>query len=446
MVAMHVKRLPKDPGPAAWNRLLDAPDPAKPLEENISADWLIIGAGFAGLAAAKRLKSAQPQARIVILDAVRIADGPAGRNSGFMIDLPHNLSSNDYGGYTDKDQAQTQDNRMAIEFVGKLAEELGLPEEAFHRSGKINAAASEKGEASNTRYAAHLESMGQGYEFLDAQTLRDLTGTDYYRSGLYTPGAAIIQPAMYVRAVAKHLLAIGVAIHENSPVLKLERRDDWVATTDRANVTAPKVILAVNGHLNSFGFAKRQLMHVFTYGSMTRRLSPDEVKCLGGVPRWGVLPSDPMGSTVRRISGTGGDRLMVRNRFTFNPSMEIDERRLNSISREHYSAFEARFPMLPDVEMEFSWGGRLCLSMNDVQIVREVDEQLYAACCQNGLGTTRGTFAGILAADLSLGHTSDALSRMLNAEAPQRLPPEPIASIGASLKLRWGAHRAGSEV
>ncbi len=95
--------------------------------------------------------------------------------------------------------------------------------------------------------------------------------------------------------------------------------------------------------------------------------------------------------------------------------------------------------------MEYRWGGRLCLSLNDVQVVREVEEGLFTACCQNGLGTVRGTLAGMLAADLATGATSPALERMLAADTPKRLPPEPLSTLGANLRLRWGAHRAGRE-
>ena len=45
---MKVNRLPSDPGPAGWNRLLQEPMPAVQLEEKKTADWLVIGAGFAG--------------------------------------------------------------------------------------------------------------------------------------------------------------------------------------------------------------------------------------------------------------------------------------------------------------------------------------------------------------------------------------------------------------
>ena len=68
---MKVARLPRDPGPAGWNRLLPIADPPTPLEQRVTADWLVIGAGFAGLAAAHRLSKQAPGDRIVVLDAVR---------------------------------------------------------------------------------------------------------------------------------------------------------------------------------------------------------------------------------------------------------------------------------------------------------------------------------------------------------------------------------------
>ena len=158
---MKVKKLPIDPGPAAWNEILP-PAPAFPeLESAATADWLVIGAGWAGLAAARRLKQLRPDDRIAVLEARKIASGPNGRNSGFMVDLPHGLTSGGYAGQLEKDKAETAMNRLATAFVRETAEEFGLPEEACRRTGKINAAATEKGMARNQVYGDHLAAMGE---------------------------------------------------------------------------------------------------------------------------------------------------------------------------------------------------------------------------------------------------------------------------------------------
>ncbi|MCZ4351767.1 FAD-binding oxidoreductase [Roseovarius aestuarii] len=443
---MQVSQLPVDPGPAGWNRLLPDPAPPIPLEGSYTADWLIIGAGFAGLAAAHRLSKLVPDERIIVLDAVRVGDGPAGRNSGFMIDLPHDLTSDDYGGALEVDLAQAEDNRRGISHAAEMARDYGLSEEAFVMSGKINGAATAKGMAHNASFARHLAAMGEPYEMFDAVQMRDITGSEYYQSGLFTPGNAMIQPAMFVRGVAAGLQQNRVSIHEMSPVTALEHKGDWIATTPKGQVSAPKVILAVNGHLGSFGYLPRRLMHVFTYASMTNALSLEETTRLGGHRHWGLTPADPMGTTVRRISGTGGDRIIIRNRFTFDPSMEVSAARIERVARDHDRAFKARFPMLKSTRMEYRWGGRLCLSRNNVQVVGELDQGLYSACCQNGLGTAKGTLAGGLAAELAMGITSPALSRALAAEQPTRLPPEPIARLGANFYLKLQERRAGAEL
>ena len=443
---MKVNRLPSDPGPAGWNRLLQEPMPAVQLEEKITADWLVIGAGFAGLAAAHRLCKQAQGDKIVVLDAVRVGDGPAGRNSGFMIDLPHDLTSADYGGGLDADLDQTQDNRLGIAHASKMATEYLLSDEAFIVSGKINGAATAKGQAHNENFAKHLTAMGEPYESFDAKQMREITGSSYYQDGLFTPGTAMIQPAMYIRGVAEGLGQDGVTIYEDSPVTALNNNGSWVVETPHGQVSSPRVILAVNGHLNSFGYAKSRLMHVFTYASMTRALTPQEIGKLGGNPIWGLTPADPVGTTVRRISGKGGDRLIIRNRFTFDPTLEVSPERIAKIGHDHDASFLHRFPNLSNVTMEYRWGGRLCLSRNNVQIIQELEPGLFSACCQNGLGTAKGTFAGGLAADLALGRPSQALSRALAADAPARLPPAAIAKLGANLYLRWQERNARGEL
>ena len=434
MTRYIASRLPRQPGPAGWNRLLPDPPPATPLEADAGADVAIIGAGFAGLSAARRLVQIDPGLDVAVLEAGRVGEGPAGRNSGFMIDLPHDLASESYGGAAARDLAQTRLNRAAIRFAAEAAEACALGRDVFDPCGKVNAAATEAGEAHNRAYAGHLSRMQEPCRLLDATEMAEMTGSRFYRSGLYTAGTVMLQPAAYVRGLAAGL-AGAIRLHENSPVREIRKAGaGWVLSTPRARLRAGRVILATNGHAESFGFFARRLMHVFTYASMT---APLPAGALAGAGKWGVTPADPMGTTVRRIPTGDGGRIVIRSRFTYDPTMEVSAARIAAVGRAHDRRFAQRFPALAGLPMDYRWAGHLCLSWNGVPAWGEIEDGVFSAVCQNGLGTVKGTLAGMVAADLATGQPGDLARAAIAAAPPRRLPPEPLAYLGANATLRW---------
>lgn len=447
MIERTIRRLPIDTGISGWSAVSPRRTPIRILEGDITADWLIVGAGFAGLSAARRLAQLREGERIVILDAKEVAEGPAGRNSGFMIDLPHHLQS---GRYSPRDAAGTKaeiaDNRFAIAFAASAAEEYAMPRDVFEQRGKTNAASTARGEAFNADFARSLDAIGEPYQKLDSHAMRAMTGIGYYTSGLRTPGAAIIQPAAYVRTFAEALSPVA-DIYENSPVVGMERKGAvWTLRTPRGVACAPKVIVAVNGHIQDFGHFRGRLMHVFTYASMTKPIpSSTDRPASTGAQTWELLPADPMGATLRKFTANGDARIVIRTRFTFDPGLRVSEARVAKVAAEQRRSFDARFPQLRAVPMEFSWSGRLCLSLNNVPAFGEMEDSLYSACCENGLGTVKSTLAGVLAAELAAGADSARLERFLALPKPKHLPPEPLAWIGINSVIRWQELRAGRE-
>jgi glycine/D-amino acid oxidase-like deaminating enzyme len=445
VIARKISNLPSHLSVSGWEAVLPARQPEAELDKAITADWLIIGAGFAGLSAARRLTQHRPNDHIVVIDATHVAGGSSGRNSGFMIDLPHDLSTEGYAHDENHSDARwTRMSRAAIRFSADAAEEYAFTAEVFDPCGKINAASTQKGDDYNLGFANYLKARGEPHELLEARAMKEICGTSFYHQGLWSPGGAVLQPAAFVRGLAAGLRG-KIDLYENTPALRLARQgQDWLVGTPKGRISAPRVILAVNGHVESFGFFKRRLMHVFAYASMTRPLSDDEIKRLGGSRRWGVVPADPMGSTVRRISGEGGDRIVVRSRYTYDPTMDLSKGRMRGASHKHDRVFAERFPMLRNVSMQYRWAGRLCLSRNRSPAFGEVEEGVFSACCDNGLGLSKGTFAGMAAAEMAAGENSPLLAEMLSFQLPSRLPPEPLSYIGANAVLRWGEWRAGA--
>ena len=438
-----VKRLPVQTGPCGWNAVIPPRIPRPPLGTSTTADIAIIGAGFAGLSAARRLRQLDPTLRIAILEAGSVGNGPAGRNSGFMIDLPHDISSDNYESENaERDRRQILLHRAAIDFANDIANEYVLGKEIFDPSGKYNVAISEEGDQRNRDYSRHLDTLHERNRLLNASETRALTGSDHFTSALFTSGTVMLQPAAFVQAVADGL-AHDVSIFENSPVQSLHREGGaWRLMAPHGELSATKVILATNGHAQSFGFFPRQFIHIFTYASMTRLFDPGQ---LAGERKWGATPAHPMGTTVRRIPGAKGDRIIIRSRYTCNPSMTVSDADVASAGRIHDRKFAARFPMLTGLDMEYRWAGHMCVSRNGVPAFGEIARDLFSACCCNGLGLSKGTASGIAAAESALGINSPLTRAMCSQGAPMRFPPEPFATIGAKAILRFREWVAAKE-
>jgi glycine/D-amino acid oxidase-like deaminating enzyme len=276
--------------------------------------------------------------------------------------------------------------------------------------------------------------------------MQEITGSRYYQSGLYTPGAVMIQPAQYIRDFAFGLDK-NISLYERSPIIELSRTgSSWKAKSHRGVVNAPKVILAVNGHVEDFGHFQGRLLHVFTYASMTAAYTHDEFeRAVTGKARWALLPADPMGATVRKITSNGLSRIVIRTRFTYDPSIQVTAKRVAAVAEEQRHSLDARFPELKSTPLEFSWAGRLCLSRNSAPAFGEIEENLYSACCENGLGTVKSTLAGVMAAELATGTSSRVLESFSRTPGPSRLPPKILTTLGVNSVIRWQALRAGRE-
>lgn len=436
-------RLPQDDGRCGWYEMLPAPCVAQQLRGEVTVDWVILGAGLAGLAAARRLAELQPNAAIALVDARRVGFGAAGRNSGFMIDLPHDLNSHDYTGDLSRDRQQIRLNRGAIDYMREIVQRHGI-ECDWREQGKLHGAVEEHGIRALEAFTKGLSALGEPYRELDSRGMKAATGSNFYYAGLTTPGCVLVQPAALTRGLGE-TLPENVTLFEDSPVRNIVLGKTHALVTDQGRLRAPKLVLANNAYAAQFSQLglKGRLLPVYTYGSLTRPLGPQEAEVLGGGESWGLIPADPMGTTVRRM---GNGRICIRNSFTYNPCVSTSAGRLARVRAAHRRSFERRFPMLPGVELEYTWGGALCVTRNGGTPFGEIASGVYSAVCQNGLGLTRGTIAGKLIAEYALGVESELLDIMLKQPQPVTNPPEPLLGMGVRSTLAWKEWQAGTEL
>lgn len=436
----RVTSTPADDSTCGWFHL-SKPRRARPAHCGESAArWVVVGAGFTGLAAARQLALNFPDDEIVLIEAQEVGFGSSGRNAGFAIDLPHDIGAEDYIGDIETAQISFKLNLAGQTILRSLVEQHGIDCQ-FRASGKYQAAIEDRGIAVLDAYRRGLDKLGQPYEMIDGQDLPGHIGTSFYRKALFTPGTALIQPAALVKGLADSLPA-NVTLYENTPITEVEYGRKTQLIHRNGRITADTLVLANNAFGMRFGFLQGTMLPIFTYGSLTRELTEAEQAALGGKSFWGVIPADPFGTTLRR---THDNRLFVRNSFSFNPDGRARQKYLDRFVKRHRESFERRFPMLPGVDFEYTWGGSLALSRNHMGFFGQLAPNVHGALCCNGLGVTRGTVTGALLADWLAGKRNELIDFLLSSPGPNRNPPEPFLSLGVNFNLRWGQYRAGAE-
>ncbi len=433
---MRVTGFPKNDHSNGWYNILEEHPPACVWEGEGTADWAVIGGGFAGLAAARRLGELRPGDRIVLLEAGRIGENASGRNSGFIIDLPHALSREQ----PEHDRRQIRINRQAIAWLGDLVERHQIRCH-WSRRGKVHVAATSRARRNLDVMQARLGDLGEDCERWDRGRLAAFLGTDSFADGLFTPGCVLMQPAALVTGLAR-TMPDNVEIFENSPVRKFHDGATKTLVTSTGRLTAPRIILATNGWTSAFGFLGRKLLTIHTFASLTRPLDDAEQKALGGEGDWGTIPAFLGGTTMRY---TRDKRLLIRLALRYRPDFTITRRDLATVRRQHVHSLSRRFPMVPRVTFEHTWSGVMCMSRNSVPKCGTLSDGIWAAVCQNGVGAAKGTISGRAVAEMAVGEDTDLVADMAEFEDLQRFPPRFVTTPVMQARILGARLTAGRE-
>ncbi len=437
---VDIRRLPINDKTNGWNVILPQRTPNPALAGEIKADWVVAGAGYAGLAAARRLAANRPGDKIVVLDAGAMGENASARNSGFAIDLPHAVG----GGHDDLDGAHRY-MALARAAIADLAENVEAHNIQCNWSarGKYHTAVTARGEEEYIApFVAALDRLGEPYRRLDAAQIAAELGTPYYHCAIYTPGCVLMNPAALSRGLADNLPA-GVRLYENTPITRFVQDNGICLTTPGGSVRAPRMILATNAFAQKFGFFKGRLLPFHAHASLTRQLDAEEQKALGGVGDWGVTPANAFVSVTMRY--TQDHRILIRQDFGYCPDQRVSAEAQVRARAGHERIFHERFPTLPKVTMEHTWTGFVCLSANHAPGFGQVAPNVWTAVCQNAVGVTKGTISGLLAADLACGIDNPLIADMQSLGTPSRLPPRPLLDIGVAVRNGYDMWRSRHE-
>ena len=427
-----IRILPREDNRNGWSHILARRNPKPALEGRRRADWIVLGAGWAGLAAARRLADNRPDDDIVLLDAGEVGENASGRNSGFAIDLPHNV-----GASLEELEASHRFMELARTAIAWLEDQVTRHGIAcdWDRRGKYHAARSARGSRDILEpFARELEALGEPFRWLDADALAGEIGTPCYHAAVHTPGCVLMNPAALTRGLADRL-PDNVTLYENTPAVRMERANGIALATPAGSVWAPRMILAANGFAEQFGFFANRLVPIAAHASLTRPLGDEEHAALGGVGDWGLTPANAIAGVTMRF--TKDRRILIRQGFRHAPAMRASDDERRAARQGHMACFRARFPMLPEVTMEHTWTGFVCFSRNGAPGFGQVAGNIWAAVCQNAVGVTKGTVSGLLAADMACGRDNRLIAYMDALGTPAALPPRPLTRIAVPLRIAW---------
>ena len=424
-----------------WVNDLSPRNKIQTLSSNQDSEWLIIGAGYTGLSAARKLGQLHPNHKIILVDAQLAGEGASGRNSGYLVDTTLNdgfTSNKEFENYRKK----TNIYKLGIETVKKFVKEYQVDCD-WNECGKYFASSKVEDKKILENFSEILLKLGFEHHLVSNDNLKKRLGTNFYNIALYTKGGILLHPGKLVRAMID-TLPENVNLYENTFLLEWKKfNGSIICNFKKGLIKTKKIIFATNGFLYSLGIKTNYNFPITLTASMTRPLTDKEFKFIGQPTEWGVLPIRPMGATVRL---TKNRRILIRNTAEVHNPFSMSKSDLKKRSIKHKIGIKKRFPHLPDDIIHSTWSGIVSRTRNSSQIFEKIDENIFVAGCYNGSGIGVGTLFGEQIAIKASNHDSREIKVIETKNNPTWLPPQPFLNIGVKARLIYERIKASSEI
>ena len=363
-------------------------------------DVAVIGAGFTGLNAARKL--AREGVSVAVLEAEHAGFGGSGRNGGHLNNgLAHSFSAAKAHLGAERATALYRAYDRSIDMIETLIAQEGITCD-FRRSGKLKLASR----------ASHVAGLKADFEvihaavdpetrWLEPADLGAEIGADGFHGALLYEKSAMIHMGRYVHGLARAAARHGAAIWEHAPVTSRRREGGgWRLDTPRGAIVADRVIAATGAwsaqHGTAFGHIARRLVPVGSYLIATRPLTEDEIaRTLPGNRT--CVTSLNIGNYFR-LSPDG--RLLFGGRARF--SARSDPAEDAKSGRILQAGLAAMFPHLAGVEIDYCWGGLVGMTADRYPRAGEADGLIYGTG-YSGHGAQLSTLIGQVLADLAMG-------------------------------------------
>ena len=367
--------------------------------EPVSGDFevAVIGAGFTGLNAARKL--AKSGVKVALIEAEHVGYGASGRNGGHL-NSGHFASFGAAKAHFGESQARRLWRAYddSIDMIEAIIEEETI-ECSFHRGGKLKL-------ASKPSHVKALQAMCEeirreidpSVEWLTRQELRQELGSDAFHGAVLSPKSAMIHMGHYANGMAEAAHRHGAMIWEHNAVTARERvLNGWRLTTPTGSLTARQIILATDAYTTeTFGYFRRRIMPIASFIIATRPLTSEEIAA--------TIPGNRNYTNSLNIANyfrlTPDNRMLFggRARFSAVSNQKSDVSSGQLLRKQMVSMF----PQLANVEIDYCWGGLVGCTQDRYPRAGSADGLIYGMG-YSGHGAQLSTLIGNVLADIAMG-------------------------------------------
>jgi glycine/D-amino acid oxidase-like deaminating enzyme len=365
--------------------------------ETVSADVVVIGAGYTGLSAALHL--AQAGASVAVLESRDVGFGGSGRNVGLvnagMWVTPDEVVAS-LGAHYGERLLRVLGNAPRLVF--ELIERYGMQCEP-ERAGTLHCAVGNRGLKDLERRAAQWRTRGVSVQILSAAETAAKLGTDVYSGSLWDRRAGTIQPLGYARGLASAALQAGARLYTHSPVLSAAfEHGTWTVRTDRGAAKSPWIVVATDAYSTGpWARIDQEQIHLPYFNLSTAPLDGRSLATIlperqGAWDTQKVLCSFRLDRSGRLIFGSVGA--------------------LNGAGKHVHAAWAKRalrkiFPQLGVMTWQRGWHGTIGMTADRLPRFHKLAPNVISFSGYNGRGIAPGTVFGRLLADYIAGTLAD---------------------------------------
>lgn len=421
-----------------WHDTADTDwSPRAPLAGDAEADVAIVGAGYTGLWTAYYLAEADPELRIVVLEAETAGFGASGRNGGWCSAL-FPASPSTLADLSDRAGALAHHRAMrdTVDEVLRVAETEHI--DADIAKGGTIVLARNRAQWLRAReevaYARDWDRDEQDLRLLGRDEATAVLNGSRTLGATYTPHCAAVHPARLVRGLAEAVERRGVAIHEQTRVRAIAPRE---VSTEHGRIRARTVIRATEGYTSNLRGERRTSVPVYSLMIATEPL-PAHVWAEIGLARRETFADHR--HLVIYGQRTADDRLVFGGRgapYHFGSKILPDQDRDERVFARLYTTLVDLFPVLAGTRVTHAWGGPLGIARDwCASVGHDPATGLGWAGGYVGDGVSTSNLAGRTLRDLVLGRDTELTRLPWVGHRSPRWEPEPLRWLGINAGLR----------